>query len=164
MNKLRNIIMLLLCALSTGAFAQIKSISGTVSDRMDALMGATVAEVDGSNRIIEATVTDINGHFTMKIKNPKDRVRFSYIGHTTHVLPINRAVYKILLQDVTTLKEVNVVAKRKMVTGGLAIPEKEISFASQTISTKEFEGLGINTIDEALQGRISGLDIVANSG
>ena len=29
---------------------------------------------------------------------------------------------------------------------------------------KEFEGLAITTVDEALQGRIAGLDIVANSG
>lgn len=29
---------------------------------------------------------------------------------------------------------------------------------------KEFEGIGMTTVDEALQGRISGLDIVANSG
>ena len=40
----------------------------------------------------------------------------------------------------------------------------EISTAQQTINANEFQGLGITTIDEALQGRIAGLDIVANSG
>ena len=34
----------------------------------------------------------------------------------------------------------------------------------QTISAKEFEGLGLTSVDEALQGRIAGLDIVMNSG
>ena len=29
---------------------------------------------------------------------------------------------------------------------------------------KEFEGLGLTSVDEALQGRIAGLDIVMNSG
>ena len=29
---------------------------------------------------------------------------------------------------------------------------------------KEFEGLGITSVDEALQGRIAGLDIIGNSG
>ena len=39
-----------------------------------------------------------------------------------------------------------------------------MSVAHQTIDAKEFEGLGITTVDEALQGRISGLDIISNSG
>lgn len=68
------------------------------------------------------------------------------------------------MKSETNLKEVTVVAKRRVNGGGLSIPEREISFASQSISTKEFEGLGMNTIDEALQGRISGLDIVSMSG
>ena len=51
-----------------------------------------------------------------------------------------------------------------MESSGLAIPEREVSFASQTINAKEFEGLGLTSVDEALQGRIAGLDIVMNSG
>ena len=46
----------------------------------------------------------------------------------------------------------------------MAIPHNELSTSNQTISTKEFEGLALTTIDEALQGRIAGLDIVGNSG
>ena len=79
-------------------------------------------------------------------------------------LPIDREEYEVTLSSATNLKEVTVVAKRRLNGGGLAIPEREISFATQTISTKEFEGLGMNTIDEALQGRIAGLDIVSISG
>lgn len=55
-------------------------------------------------------------------------------------------------------------AKQRSVGSGLAIPMDEISTAQQTINANEFQGLGITTIDEALQGRIAGLDIVANSG
>jgi TonB-linked SusC/RagA family outer membrane protein len=157
-------IMLLLCAFATGAYAQITMVSGTITDKTDGLMGATIAEIDGANRIIEASLADINGHFTMKIKNPKDRIKFSYVGYKAQILPINRSVYKIVLEDATALRNVTIVSKKKISTGGLEIPEREISFASQTISTKEFEGLGLNTIDEALQGRIAGLDIVTNSG
>ena len=48
--------------------------------------------------------------------------------------------------------------------GGFKIPEREISTAVQTINAKAFEGLQVGSIDEALQGRVAGLDIVANSG
>lgn len=70
----------------------------------------------------------------------------------------------MLEENVVAIKDVTVTAKKIMETSGLAIPEREVSFAAQTIDAKEFEGLGLTSVDEALQGRISGLDIVANSG
>ena len=163
-NTLRHIIMVLLCLMTMGASAQITAVHGTVSDEFGEITGASVCEIDGTGRIIEATVTDLNGNFSMKIRNTKDKIRFSYVGCKSQTLPIDRDEYAVTLKSETNLKEVTVVAKRRVNGGGLAIPEREISFASQSISTKEFEGLGMNTIDEALQGRISGLDIVSMSG
>ena len=156
--------MVLLCLMTMGASAQITAVHGTVSDEFGEVTGASVCEIDGTGRIIEATVTDLNGNFSMKIRNAKDKIRFSYVGCKSQTLPIDRDEYAVTLKSETNLKEVTVVAKRRVNGGGLSIPEREISFASQSISTKEFEGLGMNTIDEALQGRISGLDIVSMSG
>lgn len=163
-NTLRHIIMVLLCLMTMGASAQITAVHGTVSDEFGEITGASVCEIDGTGRIIEATVTDLNGNFSMKIRNTKDKIRFSYVGCKSQTLPIDRDEYAVTLKSETNLKEITVVAKRRVNGGGLSIPEREISFASQSISTKEFEGLGMNTIDEALQGRISGLDIVSMSG
>ena len=139
-------------------------ISGTVSDEIEPLMMVNVVEIDANNRIVAHGVTDINGNFSFRIANPKDRIRVSYIGCVTQTLPINRKVFKIQLKSNTTLQQVEVKAVRKTQTSGLAIPVTEISVAQQTIDMKEFEGLGMTSVDEALQGRISGLDIVANSG
>ena len=149
-SKFRYIILSLLCLMAIGASAQITAVHGTVSDEFGELTGASVCEIDGTGRIIEATVTDINGNFSMPIKNPKDVIRFSYVGYKTVTMPINREEYAVTLKSETNLKEVTVVAKRRLTSGGLAIPEREISFSTQTISAKEFEGLGMNTIDEAL--------------
>lgn len=52
---------------------------------------------------------------------------------------------------------------RLMKTGALAVLESEIAFSTKGISVKDFEELGITSVDEALQGRIAGLDIVDNS-
>ncbi len=158
---------LLICILfiSQMASAQISRISGTVSDDIDVLPGATVKEVDSSNRTINATVTDGNGNFAMPIKSAKNKLVVSYVGYQSQTLVINKAVFKIKLSDnVVTKKELNVVGKKMVKTSGLAIPEHEITFSTQGISAKDFEGLGITSVDEALQGRIAGLDIVANSG
>ncbi len=139
-------------------------ISGSVTDEYGPMYGVNVVEMDASNRIIASSVTDINGNFSFRLKNPKDKLQVSCVGYKTQSLAFASTVFKIKMTDDTKLKEVVVSSRRKTETGGLVIPQREISSASQTIDAKEFAGLAITTIDEALQGRISGLDIVANSG
>ena len=139
-------------------------ISGTISDDFEPLYGVNVVEIDNNNRIVAHGVTDFNGNFSFAIKNPKDRLRITYVGCQTQILPINRRVFKVQLKSATVLGPVEAVAKKKTQTSGLQIPVTEISVAQQTIDMKEFEGLALTSVDEALQGRIAGLDIVANSG
>ena len=139
-------------------------ISGTVTDSYGAVIGANVVEIDAANRIQASAVTDINGNFSFKLKNPKDKIRFSYVGYKTVVKPINQLRYQITMSDEEQLDEVVVVSKKRAQGSGLAIPVDEISTARESINMSEFEGLSITTVDEALQGRIAGLDIVANSG
>nr|WP_253952359.1 SusC/RagA family TonB-linked outer membrane protein [Xylanibacter muris] len=154
-------LMLMLCS---SVFAQISSVHGTLSDEMGPLMGATVCEVDVNGRIINSAITDLNGNFTMSVKNQKNKIRFSYVGLKTQTMPISRSVYNIRMQSATKLKEVTVVSKKRTGGNNLGVPEREISYASQSINMKEFEGLSFTSIDEALQGRIAGLDIIGNSG
>ena len=165
MRIIKHIIMVLALMFTTTIGAQtISSVHGTVSDDMGPLMGATVCEIDATGRIIESAVTDLNGNFTMKIRNAKDKIRFSYVGTKTITLPINKTTFNVTMTSATQIKEVVVKSKKRMQGNALPIPEREISYATQTISMKEFEGLGITSVDEALQGRIAGLDIIGNSG
>lgn len=165
MKTLRYYISTCLLLVSTLATAQISRISGTVNDEFDVMPGVNVVEIDASNRMVNATVTDMNGNFVLPIKSAKNKVKFSFMGYKAQVLPINKTVFKVTLEENTkTMKEVVKVAPKQLKTSGLAIPEREVSFSAQSLSAKEFEGLGITSVDEALQGRIAGLDIVANSG
>ena len=159
--------MLLALMVVTAISAQaqdITSVHGNVSDEMGPLMGATVCEIDGNGRIIESAVTDLNGNFTMKVRNPKDKIRFSYVGMKTVTQPINKTNYKIVMTDNTTIAPVTIQSKRRVTGNGLPIPQREVANATQNFSMKEVEGLSFTTIDEAMQGRIAGLDIIGNSG
>ena len=160
----KTLMMMSLLLVSVQLKAQITQVYGTVSDDWGPLFGVNVCEMDGTDRIVESATTDMNGNFTMRVKNPKNKIRFTYVGCTTVLLPIDRTQYDIFMKSENEITEVVVTSDRRINSGGLAIPEREISFAAQTLSTEGFEGLGINTIDEALQGRISGLDIVSVSG
>lgn len=145
--------------------AQGQRISGTITDSFGPVMMANVVERDANNRIVTATVTDVNGNFSMVVKNPKNKLVISYVGATTKVLPIGaRTKFNENLSSQTTVKEVKVVAKRKSNSGGLAIPKREVSVAQQTMDMADVEGLSFTSADEALQGKIAGLDIVMGSG
>ena len=139
-------------------------ISGTVTDDFGPVMAANVVELDAANRIVANAVTDINGNFSFRLKNPKNKLRVTYVGYKTVTLPINKLKFNIRMKDEAMIDEVVITSRKKADGSGLAIPLDEISTARQSIEMTEFEGLGITTVDEALQGRIAGLDIVANSG
>lgn len=155
------------CQLSiVSSFAQQAGdiISGTVTDAFGPVMMANVVEIDAANRIVASAVTDMSGNFSFRLKNPKDKLRVTYVGYKTVTLPFNKTKFNIAMQDATQIKEVTITSKKRSAGSGLSIPVDEISTSQQSISMSEFEGLSMTTVDEALQGRIAGLDIVANSG
>ena len=140
MRILKSIIMIfaLMATMAVNAQTQtpITSVHGSVSDDMGPLMGATVCEIDGNGRIIESTITDLNGNFTMRVRNPKDRIRFSYVGMKTITQAINKTTFKISMQSATQLKEVTIKSQRRVNGNGLPIPQREVANATQTFSMK----------------------------
>ena len=158
MNKIRFILTtLVLFFCVSAAMAQSRRITGTVYDDMGGIMMANVVERDKENRIVEACVTDINGNFSMVIKNPKNKLVISYIGYKTWSQVIGTTTkFNIKLQENTQLQEVVIKAKKVVQSNGLTIPLKEISVATQTMSMDDVEGLSFASADEALQGKIAG--------
>ena len=140
-------------------------VSGKVRDELGPLVMVNVIELDEANRVVSHDVTDINGNFSIRIKSPRNKLRFSYVGYETLTVPIDRKVFDIVMADAMVLQAAEITGRKAITqTGGLSIPERELSMALQSIDMSEFEGLSFTSIDEALQGRIAGLDIVVNSG
>ena len=72
-NKIIKLLLLWVVAImALPANAQQRRISGTVSDDIDVIIGANVKEIDKNNRIVSQAVTDMNGNFTMNIKDPNN--------------------------------------------------------------------------------------------
>ena len=139
-------------------------ISGVIEDKEGPMMMVNVTERDAADRIVAHAITDINGEFSFRLVSPKNRIQITYVGYETVDIPITKTYYEIMMNDNTEIPEVEIKADRVQETSGLPIPLREASNSVQTINMEEFEGLGITTVDEALQGRIAGLDIVFNSG
>ena len=165
MNVKKVIFTALLGVAAQMAVAQGVRISGTLSDNDGPIMMGNVVEVDANNRIVSATQTDFNGNFSLTVKSPKNKLKFSYVGDKEKVITIGtQTSFKVKLEPANTqLKEVKVVGRRGS-SGGLMLQKKEIAVSQQTMSMEQVEGLAFTSADEALQGEIAGLDIVSNSG
>ena len=166
-NRLLRVALAFAVAVLPGMLSAQKAgdiISGVVMDSEGPMMMVNVTERDAADRIQSHAITDVEGNFSFQLKNPKDRIQISYVGYETVDIPIDKLYFEIMMKDQTDLEPVDIVADRVLEGNGLPIPLREVSSAVATINMEEFEGLGITTVDEALQGRVPGLDIVFNSG
>lgn len=170
MNSIKYVFQLVLICLPLFVFGQVNSKPSLITGRVYSaeggeLIGVHVLEIDKTNRIVSATITDFSGNFSLGIKNPDNSLTIKYVGYKTVVLPIgSKTRFEVKIEESTQIAEVVVSANKMYSDGTFAIPQREISGAVQKINTKEFEGLSVSSIDDALQGRIAGLDIVGNSG
>ena len=165
MPRIKFLLVSIFMVFAQSVMAQGQRVSGVVTDEFGPVMQANVVERDANNRIVSATVTDYNGNYSILIKNPKNKLQVSYVGSKTITKNIGAATkINFNLVSQTTIKEVTVVSKGRSNVGGLSIPKREISVAQQTMNMSDVEGLSFTSADEALQGKIAGLDIVAGSG
>lgn len=166
MNKIKYLLTLILCCAVSLSYAQ-KRISGNVFNPKDGpIMMANVLEIDANNRIQTSTTTDMSGNFSLVVKNTNNVLKVVFVGYRPWQEKIgNTTVFKIQLEDnARVLKSAQVTGRKLVKSSGLTIPEREVSVATQKLDMDEMQGLSFESADQALQGQIAGLDIVANSG
>lgn len=73
----------------------------------------------------------------MQVKSQKNKIQFSFVGMKKQTMPIDRTEYKIMLKTENEIKEVTVTARRRTSGNNLAIPDREISYASQSLNMKD---------------------------
>ncbi len=157
----------LLMLLQHVALAQTATVQGKLTDAdKNPVSGVTVAEADAEGRTIKATKTDIEGNFSLKVSNTNHKLVFSHISHKTTEMSIgSRTTFNITLESsLRDLSDVVIVSQRKIDNGMIQIPEKNLTIAQSRISAKDLEEMQAASIDQALQGRLPGVDITAASG
>ena len=83
-------------------------VSGTVKDEKGTLFGANVVEIDGYGRIVGNAITDANGNFTLKVKNPENKIRVSFVGLKTKTVDITSNNLEIKLDPNTVISPIQV--------------------------------------------------------
>ena len=174
MKKINNIAMItrlallsmMLCLTAIHASAQQKVITGTVTEMLGKsktpIIGANVVLVNTQNRYIKGAVTDMDGNYTLQVpaNAGKLKIRVSYIGMQTQTVNYTgQSVQNFLLSssDSKTLKEVTITSRR---VDRMGVSKLEQTSSLQTLQLSEIvEQTPVGSIEEALQGQISGLDI-----
>lgn len=144
-------------------------IRGKITDRKnkEPITGASVSEMDADGRIIKGAATDIEGNYVLRITNPKNKVSVSYVGYKTTSQAINdRTTINFQLEagGGADLEEAIVVAARRIDNGMGQKAERNMTTAASRVNAKDMEEMSSASIDQALQGRMAGVDITATSG
>jgi len=153
------ILFLFLFLLCSGAFvmAQENVVTGTVfGDDGEPLPGASVF-VKGTTI---GTSTNTDGAFSINLSSQRATLVFSYIGFVSReeIVTIGtRGLRIILTEDSRMIEEVVVVGYGTM-------RKSDLSGASITVSESKLKGSIITNIDQALQGRATGVTSVMTSG
>ena len=145
----RFILSFLMLALTTLMYAQ-QEISGTVTDAMGPVIGATVMEKGTSN----GTVTDFDGNFKLKVEAGKTLV-FSFIGYLTQELPAQDGMQVMMKDDALMVEEV-------VVTGYTTQRKADLTGAVSVVSVNELAKQNENNPIKAMQGRVPGMNISAD--
>ena len=170
MKEIRKVFLLALALCSFAiTFAQDEIvIRGRVIDKSEgvSVIGANIIEYDKDNRVVNGTVCDVNGDFVLTVKNPDNVIKVVMIGYNTKTIPINTAsnITVQLEPKVSQVGEVVVTARKREELSLTNIEDRDVTSASVKIDMSDMRESGALSAADALQGKVSGLDIISNSG
>jgi hypothetical protein len=157
MKRLLSLILFFLVFLAPVAVAQNSwQVSGTVVDAEDEqpLIGVSIV-IEG---LAQGTVTDLDGKFSLEVPKGKS-LDFSYIGYRKQTVPVQgNAILNIRLDpDVQMLEEVVAIGYGTM-------KKSDLTGAVGSVSGDKLKMTPVSGVDQALQGRLAGVTVNANSG
>ena len=143
-------------------------IKGRIIDKTnkDVVIGANVVEYDAENRIINGTITNVNGDFVLRLKKSSNKVKVSVIGYKSSDLTVDfsKAIVLELEPSSLDISEVTITAQGKSQNSLTNIQDRDKATASVKIDFSELQDGGVLSATDALQGKVSGLDIISASG
>lgn len=155
--KKRLLLFLVACFTMVGFMtAQTQQVAGKVISKEDGqpVVGASVLVV-GTQL---GSVTNIEGQFTiLNVPASAKEVRVSFIGMKTVTVPITRNMQVVLENDSEMLDEVMVVAYGTVKKGSYA-------GSAALVKSDEIANLPTTTFENALNGKVAGLQITNSSG
>ena len=133
---------------------QTSQVTGVVNDANgDPLIGVNVVEKGNTHN---GAITDMDGKFVLNV-SPNATLVFSYIGYKPVEVPVNgqRNITVTLHEDSEALDEVVVI-------GYGAVRKADLAGSVAVMDNKQFKDQPVTRIEDALQGRVSGISVTSS--
>jgi TonB-linked SusC/RagA family outer membrane protein len=134
----------------TGMVSAQTLVSGTVvsADDGEPIIGASIRLVGTSL----GAVTDVDGKFTITLRQGVTKITVSYVGYTTQTVTIKPNMKIVLTPDSKTIEEV-------VVTGMQRVDKRLFTGSTSKVNAQEAKIDGIADISRSLEGRAAGVSV-----
>ena len=151
MKKVSLFILFALCA----TWVQAKVVKGTVRDQAGEPVISASAVVKGT---VIGTVTDIDGFYTLEVPEDAQTLVFSYLGMQSEEVAISGEVINV------TLREDTKVLEEVVVTGYGTTKKRDLVTSVASVGADQLNDIPVTTAAEALQGKLSGVQVTTTEG
>ena len=149
--RLRIMVCLIGMLLPMCMFAQQITVQGVVKDQTgETVIGASVMEKGTTN----GTITGIDGDFSLNM-SPNGTLVVSFVGYKTQEVQVKgqKQLQVVLSEDAEMLDEVVVIGYGTM-------KKSDLTGAVSSIGNKDIKDSPVSNLGQAIQGKISGVQIV----
>lgn len=150
-GRLRMMVCLIGMLLPMCMFAQQITVQGVVKDQTgETVIGASVMEKGTTN----GTITGIDGDFSLNM-SPNGTLVVSFVGYKTQEVQVKgqKQLQVVLSEDTEMLDEVVVIGYGTM-------KKSDLTGAVSSIGNKDIKDSPVSNLGQAIQGKISGVQIV----
>ncbi len=150
-GRLRMMVCLIGMLLPMCMFAQQITVQGVVKDQTgETVIGASVMEKGTTN----GTITGIDGDFSLNM-SPNGTLVVSFVGYKTQEVQVKgqKQLQVVLSEDAEMLDEVVVIGYGTM-------KKSDLTGAVSSIGNKDINDSPVSNLGQAIQGKISGVQIV----
>ena len=150
-SRLRMMVCLIGMLLPMCMFAQQITVQGVVKDQTgETVIGASVIEKGTTN----GTITGIDGDFSLNM-SPNGTLVVSFVGYKTQEVQVKgqKQLQVVLSEDAEMLDEVVVIGYGTM-------KKSDLTGAVSSIGNKDIKDSPVSNLGQAIQGKISGVQIV----
>lgn len=150
-SRLRMMVCLIGMLLPMCMFAQQITVQGIVKDQTgETVIGASVMEKGTTN----GTITGIDGDFSLNM-SPNGTLVVSFVGYKTQEVQVKgqKQLQVVLSEDAEMLDEVVVIGYGTM-------KKSDLTGAVSSIGNKDIKDSPVSNLGQAIQGKISGVQIV----
>ena len=150
-SRLRMMVCLIGMLLPMCMFAQQITVQGVVKDQTgETVIGASVMEKGTTN----GTITGIDGDFSLNM-SPNRTLVVSFVGYKTQEVQVKgqKQLQVVLSEDAEMLDEVVVIGYGTM-------KKSDLTGAVSSIGNKDIKDSPVSNLGQAIQGKISGVQIV----